>query len=120
MAESNRINEWLKCGTNLPVCWSQRAIEFALRVIASADECANSATGIVDDDHCAFQIRHRRISFSIFGRVIARLYRMMKIGLMLDFGELCLQRVLRGVLHGWIKRGVDRQTAVIDLVLCQD
>ena len=42
---------------------------------------------------------------------------MMKIGLMLDFGELRLKCVLRGVLQGRIERGVDRETTVIDLVL---
>ena len=51
--------------------------------------------------------------------MIIRLYRVMKIGLMLDFRELRLERVLCDVLHCWIERGVDRHTAVIDLVLCQ-
>ena len=51
--------------------------------------------------------------------MIARFHGMMKIGLMLDFGELRLERVLCGVLHGRIERGVDRHTTVIDLVLCQ-
>ena len=41
----------------------------------------------------------------------------MKIGLMFDFGELFLQCVLRGVLHGRIERRIDRQAAIIDLVL---
>jgi hypothetical protein len=41
----------------------------------------------------------------------------MKIRLVLDFCELRLERILRGVLHGWIERRVNRQPAIIDLVL---
>ena len=32
----------------------------------------------------------------------------MKIGLMLDFCELRLERILRSVLDGWVERCVDR------------
>ena len=42
---------------------------------------------------------------------------MMKIGLMLDLGELRLERLFRGVLHSRIDRCVNREPAVIDLVL---
>ena len=42
---------------------------------------------------------------------------MMEIGLVLDFCELSLERLLRGILHGRIERCVDKKPAVIDLVL---
>ena len=45
---------------------------------------------------------------------------MMEIGLMLDLGELRLERLLRGVLHGRIERRVNKEAAVVDLVLRQD
>ena len=43
----------------------------------------------------------------------------MEIGLLLDFREFRLERFLGGALHGRIEGGVNRQTAVIDLVLGQ-
>ena len=49
--------------------------------------------------------------------MIIRLERMIKISLVLDLGELGLQRLLRRVLHSRIERGVNKQTAVVDLVL---
>ena len=51
--------------------------------------------------------------------MIIRFQRMMKIGLMLDLRELRLQRLLRGVLHRRIERCVNRESAVVDLVLRQ-
>ena len=44
----------------------------------------------------------------------------MEIGLVLDLGELRFERVLGRVLHCRIERGVNEETAVIDLVLRQD
>ena len=44
----------------------------------------------------------------------------MKIGLAFDLGKLRLECVLRVVLHRGIKRGVNRQSAIIHLVLGQD
>src|SRR6266480_280672 len=59
MGKSERVNEGLKSRTDLPVCWGERPIEFALRVIAATDECANAPTCIVDRHDRAFQIWHR-------------------------------------------------------------
>ena len=42
---------------------------------------------------------------------------MMEIGLMLDFRELLLERVLRGILHRRVECRVNRKAAVIYLVL---
>ena len=107
VSEGDGINEWFECRTNLPVCRRERAIELALRVIAPTDQRANSAARVIDHHNRAFQIWHGRIPFSALGRLIACFERMMEIGLMLDLGELRLERLLRGVLHGWIQRGVD-------------
>ena len=121
MSESERVNEWLKCGTDLAICRRERAIEFALRIIAAADERANSAAGVVDRNQRAFEIRHGRIPFAVFGRLIVRLYRMMKIRIAARFWSSCVSSAcLRGVLHGRIERRVNVEAAVIDLVLCED
>ena len=117
VTESDRVNERFERRTNLPVCRSERAVELALRVIAAAYERANAAAGIIDHNGCAFEIRHSRIGFAVLGRFVIRFDRMMKIGSMLDFGQLRLKRILRGVLHGRIERGVNEKAAVIDLVL---
>ena len=42
---------------------------------------------------------------------------MMKIGLALDFCELSLERLLRGILHSRIERRVNKESAIIDLIL---
>src|SRR2546430_11844493 len=110
-------NKGFECQPTLPVCRSQRAIELALRVIATTDERANTTAGIVNHNHRALQIRHGRIPFPVLGRFVVRFERMMKIRLVLDFCELGFKRILRGVLHGRIERRVDRQPTVIDLVL---
>ena len=119
MGESDRVNERFKRRANLPVCRSERAIEFALSIIAAADQRANPAAGVVDHDNRALQIRHRRIAFSVLRWLVVCFQRMTEIGLLLDFREFRLERLLGGVLHGRIERGVDRQAPVIDLVLCQ-
>src|SRR4029450_13925666 len=91
VTESDRVDERLECGTNLPVRRSKRAIEFALRIITSTYQRTNSTAGIINYNHGAFQIRHGRIPFSVLRRMIGRFDRMMKIGLMLDFRERRLQ-----------------------------
>src|SRR6266566_1546546 len=44
---------------------------------------------------------------------------MMKIGLALDFCQLSLERLLRGNLHSWIERRVNKESTIIDLILRQ-
>src|SRR6266478_184572 len=56
MAESERINERFERRTNLPVCRSECAIEFALRVIATTDKSANAAACVVNRHDRALQI----------------------------------------------------------------
>src|SRR4029453_2423005 len=65
VTESDRVDERLECGTPLPIRRSQRAIEFALRVIAATYQRTNSTAGIINYNHRAFQIRHGRIPFSV-------------------------------------------------------
>src|SRR5207247_10736252 len=107
VSEGDRVNEWLEGRSNLPIGRSESAIEFALRIIASANQRTNPAAGVIEHYHRPFKIRHGRIAFSVLRRVIIRLQRMMKIGLMLNFCELRLQRLLRRVLHVRIDGGVE-------------
>src|SRR5205814_2403471 len=58
VAESDSVNERFERGTNLPACRSHRAVELALRIIATANEPANAAAGIVDHHHRALEVRH--------------------------------------------------------------
>ena len=51
VSEGDRIDERLEGGANLAIGRRQRAIEFALRVIASADQGADAAARVVDRDH---------------------------------------------------------------------
>ena len=117
MAESNRIDKRLERRTHLPVRRSQRPIEFALRVITAAHERADPATCIIDNNDRALEVRHGRVPFPVFRRLVFGLGRMPKIGLALDFAQLRLERVLRGILHGWIERRVNGKPTVIHLVL---
>src|SRR6266581_3272794 len=55
VAKRDRVNEGLECGTDLAICRSERAIEFALRVITAANECANAAAGVIDHNRRAFE-----------------------------------------------------------------
>src|SRR5512132_2998233 len=102
MGESERVNEGLKRRTDLPICWGERAIEFALRVVAATDARANAPTCVVDRHNRALQIWHRRVPLSVLRRLIICFQRMMEIGLMLNFRELSLERLLRRILYGWI------------------
>ena len=58
MREGDCIDERLERGTDLPVCWRQGAIEFALCVVAPADKRLDSAARIVDRNERPFEIRH--------------------------------------------------------------
>ena len=49
--------------------------------------------------------------------MIICLERVIKISLMLDLRELGFERLLRRALHVRVERGVDKQAAVVDLVL---
>src|SRR5207253_8983589 len=102
------VHKWFERGTNLPICRSQRAIEFALSVITSADERTNSAAGVIDYYHRALEVRHGRVSFPFLRRLVFRLGRMMEIGLMFDLAQLRLKRILGAVLRRRIERGVNR------------
>ena len=119
VVESDRVDKRLKRGSDLPIGRRQRAIEFALRVIAAADQRADSAAGVIDRDHRAFADTASTNRFSVLRRPVVRFHRMTEIGLVLDLGQLRLERLLGGVLHGGIERGVDLEPAVIDLVLGQ-
>ena len=90
-----------------------------MRIIAAAHKCANAAAGVVDRHDRAFEIGHGGI-FAVLRRLIGRFDRMMEISLALDFRELGLERLLRGVLHDRIERGVNKEAAVIDLVLGEE
>ena len=48
VSKRDRVNEWLKGRAQLPISRSERAIEFALRVIPSTDQRANPAAFIVN------------------------------------------------------------------------
>src|SRR5438034_7464878 len=78
VSEGDRVNEWLEGRSNLPIGRSESAIEFALRIIASANQRTNPAAGVIEHYHRPFKIRHGRIAFSVLSRVIIRLQRMMK------------------------------------------
>src|SRR5205814_10064037 len=52
MAECDCIHERLEGRTHLPVCRSQRPIEFALRVITAAHQRADPATCIINHHDC--------------------------------------------------------------------
>src|ERR1700738_3358430 len=78
--KSERVDERFESGPNLTIGRCQRAIEFALRVIATANQRANPAAGIVDCDDRSLQIWHGRILAAV-RRLIVRLERVMKIGL---------------------------------------
>src|SRR5260370_12341886 len=118
VAESERVNERFERGTKLRVGGSECAIEFTLRIIATTDKSTNAAACVVNRHDRALEVRHGRI-ISVCRRLIICLQRMMKIGLALDFCELRLERLLRGILHSWIERRVNKESAIIDLILCQ-
>ena len=94
VTESDCVNEGFERRTNLPVRWGQRAVEFALRVIAAAYERANAAAGTIDHNHCAFEIRHGRVGFAVLGRFVIRFDGMMEIGSVFDFSQLRFERIL--------------------------
>src|ERR1700720_302892 len=119
MGEGEGINERLEGRADLAIRGWERAIEFALRIIAAAHERANAAARVVDRHERAFEIGHGGI-FAVLGRLIARFDWMMEISLTLDFRQLGLERLLGGVLHDWVERGVNKETAVIDLVLGEE
>ena len=113
--KGERVNERLERRADLAIRRRQGAIEFALRIIASADERADAAARIIDRDERAFEVRHRVVL--AFGRgAILRLERMVETRLALDFGELLFDRVGRGFLHDRIERGVNEEAAVVDLI----
>ena len=116
MGKGKRIHERLESGTNLAIRGCESAIEFALRIIATTHQGANTAAGIVDRHDRAFEIGHGGI-LTALRWLIFRFHRMVKIGLTLDFCKLGFERLLRGILHGRIERGVNKETAVVDLVL---
>ena len=91
-----------------------------MRVIAPADESADAAARVVDHNHRTLEIMHGRIALPVFGRFVIRFKWMVKIGLMLDFRELLLERVLRGILHCRIKRRVNGKPSIIHLVFGED
>ena len=113
------VNKRLERRTDLPVRRSQSAIEFTLRIIASADESADTAARIVDRYERALEVWHRRI-FALLRRPIAGFRRMMKIRLVLDLGQLRFERLRRGGLDRRIERRVNEQAAVIDLILREE
>ena len=86
MGERDRVNEWLEGRTDLPVRRREGAIEFALGVIAAADQRANSAARIIDRDERSLEIGHRRV-FAFFRRPIIGLQRMPEIRLVFDLGS---------------------------------
>ena len=108
MGEGERVNKRLEGRADLAIGRGERAVEFALRVIASADERADAAAVVVDRDERAFEIRHR-VVLAVRRGMILRLERMMETGLPLDFGELFFDRIGRRVLHHGIERRVDEQ-----------
>src|SRR4029450_5582448 len=112
VTESKRVNERFESRTNLSVCGGERAIEFTLRVIATPDERANAAAGIVNRHDRTLEIWHGGI-IAGFRCLIICLQRMMEIGLVLDFCELSLEGLLRGILHGRIQGCVNKKTAVM-------
>src|SRR5207244_12408503 len=59
------------------------------------------------------------VPFPGLWRFVICFERMMEIRLMLDLRELLLEGVLRGILPCVIQRRVDREPAIIDLVLRQ-
>ena len=119
LGESNRVNKGLESRTDLAIGRRQRAIEFALRIIAPADQSANPPTGVVDCHDGAFQIRHGRV-LTVFRRPVIRFQRMIEIRLAFDLAQLRLERLLRGLLHSRIERRVNEHTAVVDLVLGEE
>src|SRR6202011_3700683 len=56
VGEGERINERLEGRADLAIRGRERAIEFALRIIAAAHECADAAAGVVDRHERAFEI----------------------------------------------------------------
>ena len=58
MGKSYRVNEWFKRRTNLPVCRRERAVEFALSIIAATYQRANATACVIDHHDRTFQIRH--------------------------------------------------------------
>ena len=116
IGEGQGVNKRLERGADLSICRRQCAIEFTLGIIAATDERSNAAAGIVDHDDCAFQIGHRGV-FALFRRFVIRFERMMKIGLMFNFDQRRFERLRRDVLHSRIERGVDVESALVDLIL---
>ena len=119
MRKSDGINERLECGTDLSIRRRESAIELALRIIAATDERADAAAAVVDRHQRAFQIWHGGIGFTVLGHFVICLDWMIEIRLMLDFCKLRLERRLRGVLHLRVERGVNKETAVVDLILSE-
>ena len=116
IGEGKGVNKRLERRANLPIRRRQCAIEFALGIIAATDQRTNAAAGVVDYYDCTFQIRHRGV-FALLRRFVIRLERMMKIRLMFDSDQRRFERLSRDVLHGRIERGVDVESALVDLVL---
>src|SRR5438067_7432141 len=85
MRKRECVNKRLERRADLPVRRRQSAIEFALGIIAAADESADTAARVVNRYERALDVWHRGI-FAFLRRPIAGFRRMMKIRLVLDLG----------------------------------
>src|SRR5947209_192078 len=56
--EGDGINERLEGRTDLAICRRQRAVEFALRIIAATNQGTDPAAPVIDGNDGAFQVRH--------------------------------------------------------------